>query len=62
MVGLYGAKKDIIYAIYVFKEKLVSWCFSYLYYSRRTLLMYLKLLCLLRAVLLLSAGDRSCML
>lgn len=29
--GLYDAKKEITYAIYVFKEKLVSWCFTYLY-------------------------------
>lgn len=29
--GLYDAKKEITYAIYVFKEKLVSWSFTYLY-------------------------------
>lgn len=46
---------------YTFSKK--NWCLgplliSILYYSHRTLLMYLKLLCLLRAVFLLSAGDK----
>lgn len=59
--GLYDAKKEITYAIYVFKK---NWCLgalliSILYYSCRTLLMYLKLLCLFRVVFLLFAGDKS---
>lgn len=49
---------------YMFSKK--NWCLgalliSTLYYSHRTLLMYLKL-CLLRALFLLCAGDRSGML
>lgn len=50
---------------YMFSKK--NWCLgalliSILRYSCRTLLMYLKFLCLLRAVFLLSAGEKVVML